>query len=193
MAELRIGAALLAAGSSRRFGDMDKLVQPLFGRPLGEHAAAAIPADRFAAAGAWVIASQLNHPCQRAWQNAGFSVVLNDSAENGMGTSVALVARTAGMADCDAILIALADMPLVPREHFAALVDAFSGPADIICSSNGQSQMPPAIFGSDHFAALAALTGDKGAGAMLAQGDVIPCPPEWLIDIDTPEALSGLA
>jgi CTP:molybdopterin cytidylyltransferase MocA len=192
LAELRIGAFLLAAGSSRRFGDADKLAQPFRGRMLGEHAAAAMPVEHFAAGGAWVIASHVGHPCEPAWRNAGFDIALNQLAGEGMGTSVSAAAGIASRANFDAILIALADMPLVPREHFAALIGAMSGPADIICSTGGQSPMPPAIFGSDHFGALAKLSGDTGARGTLAKGRAITCPAGWLIDIDTPEILRSL-
>ncbi len=186
---MRIGAFLLAAGSSRRFGAMDKLAQPFRGALLGQHAAAAIPVDRVVDAGAWVIAPSLGHPCEPVWRKAGFDVVVNQLADEGMGTSVSLAARVAAKTKLDAILIALADMPLVPRTHFSALFDRFTGPADIIASAGGQSSMPPAIFGKDHFGALAALQGDQGARQLLAHGQSIPCPAEWLIDIDTPADL----
>ncbi len=109
-----------------------------------------------------------------------------------MGTSVAAAAMMASRANFDAILVALADMPLVPRSHFSALIDAFSSPSDIIGSIGGHSRTPPVIFGSDHFAALAKLPGDTGARDMLAKGRAITCPPAWLIDIDTPEILRSL-
>ena len=44
---MRLGVALLAAGSSRRFGEADKLAQPLGDELLGVRAAKAIPLDRF--------------------------------------------------------------------------------------------------------------------------------------------------
>lgn len=109
-----------------------------------------------------------------------------------MGTSVALAARLAREAGCDGLLVALADMPLVPSRHFAALVQRLGelGRAGIVTSQCRGARLPPAGFGAGHLPALEALTGDAGARALLARGEVIRCPPEWLADIDTPEALA---
>lgn len=109
-----------------------------------------------------------------------------------MGTSVAMAARLALEARCDKLLIALADMPIVPETFYSALVQSADGPDRIVTSVIGDTRMPPAVFGSDHFPALAQSHGDKGARDLLAQGEAYPCPPEWLIDVDTPETLAAL-
>jgi hypothetical protein len=64
--------------------------------------------------------------------------------------------------DVDAVLVALADMPMVPPAHFAALVAAFDG--DRIASQCARQVLPPAIFGAGHFAALRALSGIAARG-----------------------------
>lgn len=184
----RIGVALLAAGASRRFGERDKLAEPFRGRLLGEHAAAAIPVERFAKA--WIIAPRKDHPCEPGWIYAGFDPVINASAAEGMGTSVALAAELADANSCDSLLIALADMPLVPQSHFAALAALSIHPEEVIVSARGDTRLPPAVFGKEHFVALSELRGDRGARDLLALGQIVPCPPEWLIDIDTPEDLA---
>lgn len=119
---------------------------------------------------------------------------INGRASDGMGTSVALAANLARQARCTALLIALADAPLVPAEHFSALAArvAKQGNGGIVVSHSGKALMPPAAFGAVHFARLAQMSGDKGARAILAEGDVLSCPPQWLVDIDTPEALARL-
>ncbi len=187
MSDLRIGVAVLAAGSSRRFGDADKLAQPFRGKRLGEHATQAITAERFAQA--WVVTSQGSHPCSETWRADGFDIVTNPSASGGMGTSVALAAALAHDTNLDALLIALADMPLVPAEHFQAFAARMGDEQSILVSARDQTRLPPAMFGSAHFAELEALIGDKGARDLLAKGQMITCPPDWLIDIDTPEDL----
>ena len=187
MGRPRLGVALLAAGASRRFGETDKLAAEYRGRPLEEHAATAIPVREFAQA--WVITARGDHPCGPTLKEIGFEPVGNPEAVQGMGTSVALAARRAIEARLDGLLIALADMPLVPSEHFAALIAACQNAEDIAVSAKENARMPPAIFGRDHFAALAELRGDTGARALLQQGRTIACPPEWLMDIDTPEDL----
>lgn len=119
----------------------------------------------------------------------GFEPVINPDASEGMGTSVALAAQLTERTGLDALLIVLADMPLVPTEHFAALIAAVPDARGIAVSFDGTTRVPPAVFGAEHFATLAALGGDKGARELLGQGKAITCPPEWLTDIDRPEDL----
>ncbi|MGB3471225.1 MAG: nucleotidyltransferase family protein [Erythrobacter sp.] len=190
MADFRLGVALLAAGASRRFGTSDKLAADLNGRRLGEHAAAALPVERCAQS--WVIVSSLAHPCEAFWKARGLVPVLNPDADDGMGTSVALAARLASAAGCDALLIALADMPCVPPAHFGALIHAFEEGAQIAVSAAGDTRMPPAIFGAGLFESLAVNHGDQGARTLIQTGQSVPCPPDWLVDVDTPKALSAL-
>lgn len=184
----RLGIALLAAGSSRRFGPEDKLAAQFRGRALGEHAAAALPMERCAQG--WVITARpggvLGHRCETFWRTRFLEPVINQDAETGMGSSVALAARLAKQARCDGLLIALADMPLVPRAHFDALLDS---DAPIAVSSNGKVRMPPAMFDATFFDKLKQSSGDKGARDLIKQGHVISCPPEWLRDIDTRDDL----
>jgi len=183
----RIGVALLAAGSSQRFGEEDKLVANFRGRMLAEHAALAIPMAAFACA--FVVSAEPNHPCEPTWRSCGFAPLLNRDAAQGMGTSVTLAARAAMEVSLDGLLIALADMPLVPSEHFEALIEGCSGPNDIAVSAIGKVRMPPAMFGKAHFKALANASGDRGARALLSEGKVVTCPPEWLKDIDVRDDL----
>lgn len=182
--------AVLAAGASRRFGDEDKLAARFRGKRLGEHVCGQAPMDRIMSGGAVVITARKDHPCREAWEKAGFQLALNAQADEGMGTSVALAALLAMRAKCDFLLIALADMPLVPRAHFCALVDSARTPGACLASDIGRARTPPAIFGKSHFGELAQLGEDTGARALLKQARTVPCPPQWLIDIDTPQALA---
>ena len=184
--------AVLAAGQSRRFGTGDKLCAIFRDKPLGLHVSDAL--SRMKAEYRLVIAAEENHNCARGWQAAGFSVVRNPNADEGMGTSVAVAARLARRTGTDILLITLADMPLVPVSHYVALIESARerGSAAVVASTDDALRMPPAAFGSDHFDALAELGGDQGARDLLQQGQTIDCPPEWLADIDTPEALAAL-
>ncbi len=188
MADLAV--AVLAAGQSRRFGSADKLAALLGDSLLGEHACRRLAG--LAAAHRWVIAARPDHPCAPGWRAAGFEIAVNPAAESGMGSSVALAARLAQDAGAAALLIALADMPLVPLSHFQALVEraAGLGPGAIIASAAGDVAMPPALFGSAHFAALAGASGDTGARHLLAGAERLAGDPAWLIDVDDAAALA---
>lgn len=186
MAEPRFAVAVLAAGQSVRFGPQDKLAAPLGAALLGEHAARTLRELGFSRR--WVIAGRADHPCAPGWAAAGFAVSVNAEAASGMGTSLALAAQLALAADVDALLVALADMPLVPARHFAALLAraAQLGPGAIVASEAVGQRSPPAVFGRQHFPKLAASSGDSGARHLLREAETIACAPDWLIDIDDP-------
>ncbi len=190
MPELRIAAAVLAAGQSRRFGAADKLTAELKGRQLGEYAAATLAG--LPLAHRWVIAAQADHPCAAAWQTGGFAVAVNDRADEGMGTSLALAARLALEAKADALLVTLADMPLIPASHFAALVNrAAARGADALVASEADGQRsPPVLFGANLLPELAKAGGDRGARHLLGQAEPLVCAADWLADIDDPTALA---
>jgi molybdenum cofactor cytidylyltransferase len=172
----RVTVVLLAAGRGERFGG-DKLAWPFRGRPLGEHAAAMLAAIPFAARIAVTGPSSLDlaalgFDCRRAPADAPMSVSLK--------TGIAAAAKT----DCDACLIALADMPLVPPAHIGALLAAHAGA--LTATLSGDIRMVPALIARSLFPSIAALTGDQGARALLREAPGVEAPPAWLVDIDTP-------
>jgi molybdenum cofactor cytidylyltransferase len=86
------------------------------------------------------------------------------------------------------VLLALADMPLVPAAHIHALVARFDG--DRIGTAADGVTMPPALFGRAHFPALAALTGDRGGALRLTGAPLVELAPDLALDIDRPEDLA---
>ncbi len=181
--------ALLAAGQSSRFGDADKLAAPLGVDRLGIVAArtlSGIGLDH-----RHVIAASSDHVCADQWRELGWTITVNDKAQAGMGTSVALAARLAQEAGAGGLLIALADMPFVTAAHCERLLERFreAGPDAILASSDGQRRSPPALFGSVHFAMLSKLSEDRGARTLLEQAETISAGPGVLDDIDRPDDL----
>lgn len=167
---------LLAAGRGDRFGG-SKLSALLAGKPLARHAAdmlATFPFTRH------IAVTSTNTP-----DLPGYETIVLDPPGAPQSRSLALGIGAADHAR--AVLVALADMPLVPAEHIAALVAGFDG--DRICSRAGDVAMPPAIFGTVHFPALMALQGDRGAGALLRDAPAIALPEFAALDIDRPEDL----
>jgi CTP:molybdopterin cytidylyltransferase MocA len=187
--ELKLCVAVLAAGQSQRFGDDDKLVQPLNGTMLGLHICQALAPLN--SAHSVVIASTEDHPCKDGWRSEGYEVAINQRAAEGLGTSVALAAEYASDSNADALLICLADMPFVPADHLQRLISSYD-PANartMIASDNGKTRSPPAIFGAEHFSALTELGGGAGARELLAKANVVPIAPHFLTDIDTRDQL----
>lgn len=182
----RLALIVLAAGRSSRFGTNDKLMADLGGRPVGLHTPERLMrfdwAQRLTVAQG-VISGHL--------ESIGFTCLPPEMPEAGMGDNLALAARN--LAEVDAALIVLADMPFVSEAHIASLLKAASGPSAMVASEAEGRWSPPVLFGRDHFGALCALSGDDGARALLkSQPDrviSVPVSPEALFDIDTPEAL----
>lgn len=169
---------LLAAGRASRFGSA-KLAAMLGDRSLARHAA-----DRFATL---PLRAHIAVTGPHTPPLPGYARVALDPPDAPQSRSLALGIAAARDAGAQAVLIALADMPFVPLTHVEALFARFDG--DRIASLGPQSPMPPALFGAHHFAALAALTGDRGASALLRDAPGIPLPASAALDIDRPEDL----
>ena len=186
----RIGAVLLAAGRSSRFGDGHKLLASWQGQPLVAHAAAAITA-----AGLPPPIVVLGHDADAvraalAGQDVRF-VDAPDWAE-GMGRSLA-AGIAAVAADWDAALICLADMPAVEPELIAALAAA---PGELVVPVWDGRRGHPVRWPRAAFARLLALTGDAGGKAVMhdfSVSEVAAPSAACLMDIDTPAALAVLA
>jgi molybdenum cofactor cytidylyltransferase len=168
---------LLAAGQGSRFGG-GKLAALLQGRPLVMHAAQNLahmpsPAGRFA-----VVA-----PDTPPLTSLGFEQVLLDPPGAPLSRSLALGVARAAQAGAQAVLIALGDMPLVPAGHLRDLLHHFNG--DRIATQVGDHRQPPAIFGARHFPDLIALSGDRGAGALLRDAPALPLGGNAGLDVDT--------
>lgn len=176
--------AVLAAGSARRFGG-GKLNAACAGKPLGRWALDAV-AEAHLPAGLIVTG-----PDGAAFANgAGWELLPNPHAERGLGTSLSLAARIGLEREARALLVLLADMPLIDPAFLAEL--AAATPPAAACYPDGDPGVP-ALFGQAQFSALAALTGDHGASALLALMDGLAtlAPPAGMLrDVDRPEDLA---
>jgi molybdenum cofactor cytidylyltransferase len=177
---------LLAAGRSRRFGEADKLIQPFLHQPLGLHVVTALEAIPFAGRYAVVDETKVDFAAR------GMTVVHNDDPDLGLSRSVMLGVTAAKTCSCQAVLIALADMPRVTAAHIWRLLDYAEGPNAIVASSNGEHPSPPVLFGSAHFDMLLTLQGQAGARDLVRAGHHMVTSPDELVDIDTPKQLAAL-
>ena len=83
--------------------------------------------------------------------------------------------------------MALGDMPLVPRSHIQALAAGFDG--NRMATRAAGVNMPPALFGVEHFPGLMQLAGDKGARDLIADAPAVDLDADRALDIDTRENL----
>ena len=170
--------AILGAGRASRFG-ADKLVQPCAGRPLGQWALLA--AQEMALPCVWIAVS-----APPAFVDC--EVLTNSHAAEGLGTSVALAAKVAKQRGFPALLVMLADMPLVTPALLRRLLAAGTPAA---CAHNGRPGVP-ALVPARLFGALEQLSGEGGAAAVLrgeADLTLVEATADELLDVDTPASL----
>jgi molybdenum cofactor cytidylyltransferase len=174
----RVVALVLAAGSASRFGS-DQLMHPLNGRPLGEHIAMTLSDVPVAAR---LAVCPVGSARRELFERHGFEVIDNPYPEQGMGMSLALGATRAIALDADTLLVCLADMPFVTREHLDALLAV---DADVVITEAAGVRSPPAAFERKLLPELATLTGDQGARHLLKSAATVAAAPEMVRDFDT--------
>jgi molybdenum cofactor cytidylyltransferase len=186
---LNIVGLLLAAGSATRFGS-DKLSHRLphgvsIAVQAARHLHSVVPRI-FAAVkpGTDRLAEALSEYCE---------IVVCENAAEGMGASLACVARAAGRVD--GYLVALADMPFVRRTSIAAVRDAIASGAPLAAPYFRARRGHPVGICGAFYEELLAAKGDEGARALLARNEsrLVKIPvgdPGVIRDIDTPDDLT---
>ena len=177
MAELHV--AVLAAGRATRFGG-DKLEAPCAGKPLGRWVLDAV-IDAGLKPGTIVIGPQ-GVSFAEGWQP-----LVNTAPKAGIGSSLALAARAVLERGDSALLVLLADMPLVTPGYLRELVAA---PAPASTRHPDGHPGVPALLDRVLLGRAAELTGDHGAGPLLDGVNLLEPPPGMLRDVDTPEDLA---
>lgn len=184
---MRIGALVLAAGNASRFGSPKQLLE-IHGETLVNRAcrkaneAGCHPVLRVLGAHADMIVDRSCPATVETFVHAGW--------ELGMGSSVAAgVSRLLELSpELDAILILLADQPMVT----ARLIDSMRaglGESSVVWCGHADATGPPSLFSKEHFGALLALKGDRGAKSVAANHHPTVVPfPDAAWDIDSPEA-----
>lgn len=187
-----VTAVVLAAGSASRFGSTKQLSEfagaPLVSRALQTARDSGVLATTLVVGHDWQRVCDTLPPCD------GF-LVRNENFANGIGTSLALAVRATRHAT-DAILVLLADQPLITSRHLDNLIATWSGvDNEIIASTFAGVSGPPALFASGCFDDLAELDGDSGARSLLQNPrfEVIEVKfADAATDIDVPADLSRL-
>ncbi len=177
MAEPRV--AVLAAGRGTRFGG-GKLEAACAGKSLGRWALDAV-AEAGLAPGVIVTGPE------GVGFAEGWTALVNPHPEQGLGSSLALAAQAALDRGAQSLLVLLADMPLVPADYVRVLAAA-SAPA-ATRQPDGRGGVP-ALLDRSLIGIAARLTGDRGAGPLLAGIPLLDAPAGALHDVDTAEDLA---
>jgi CTP:molybdopterin cytidylyltransferase MocA len=180
-------ALLLAAGSSSRMG-RSKLDLDLGGRSVFERALdvlLASPVDRVV-----VVLPAIRERALPATDRV--RSVTNPHPEEGIASSIR-VGVAAVHEGTRAVLVALADKPLVKPETVSKLLSRFErGDVQIVYPTYRGNQGHPVLLARELFPELGKLEGDSGAKSLLHQygeraAGVETEDPGILLDIDTPE------
>jgi molybdenum cofactor cytidylyltransferase len=98
-------------------------------------------------------------------------ILKNEDWKKGLGSSIAVGVEYLLNAkdDYDAVLIMLADQPLITALYLKAMIEKFKVDQNQIVTTGYESGKHgvPAVFGKKYFNDLSALTGDRGAGELI--------------------------
>jgi CTP:molybdopterin cytidylyltransferase MocA len=187
-----IAGVLLAAGAGSRLGRPKALVE-LGGRTLAERGVVMLRDG--GTDPVLIVTGAVDVPAVD-----GARVVANPDWRTGMGSSVRAGLHALGAADdVGAVVIALADQPLVGAESVGRLIAAFHDGASVAVAAYGGQPRNPVLIAREHWPAVAeAATGDSGARAFLRARPelvrLVECgdtgQPD---DIDTPDDLARVA
>lgn len=192
----KVGAVLLAAGASRRFGADSKLVADFRGEPLLRRVARTL--CECALADVVVVTGHGAQICRDAVQGLPVRCVHNETWQRGMGTSIAT-----GIAALDPALegtfIVPGDMPFLGEPLIRKLHEQFSasgGRAIVYPATPDGGQRNPVLWPRRFFPELSALTGDTGAKLLLRThardaAAVIVDDASTFLDVDTPAELEA--
>jgi molybdenum cofactor cytidylyltransferase len=197
----KIAAIVLAAGQSRRMGNVNKLLASVEGKPMVSHVVESLASSQ---ARPLVVVTGHDYAAveavlpPRSGKGRGFTLTHNPDYASGLASSL-----RRGLAalpeNVDGVLVCLGDMPRLSPAIVNRLIAAFN-PTEgrAICVPTWQGKRGnPVLFARRFFAEMQEIAGDTGARALISDHAEVVCEVAMdddavLLDIDTPEALAAL-
>ena len=177
-------------------GGVNKLLQPLAGKPLVRHAVESALAS--AASSVTVVTGHQADAVRAVLHGLNVTFVHNPAYAEGLSTSLKAGLGSAPLA-ANAVLTLLGDMPRVSPAVLDRLTHAFAQEPDVLAVAPTVEGVRgnPVLISRALFPALDGLSGDIGARKLLdAAGsrllEVAVDDIGVLLDVDTPEALQQL-
>ena len=183
-----VGAIVLAAGCSSRFGSSKLLAELSSGKTVFqqtvERVAEAFP-ERFVITRPKMVAA-LQELAE------GTSILSFEHADQGMGATLAFAAQQIG--DWDGCVVCLGDMPFIETATYRRIAELVTT-GSIVTPTFDSKMGNPVAFGKNLYTDLEALTGDSGGRKLTSMypqsvRELQVSDPGILHDIDTPEELA---
>jgi CTP:molybdopterin cytidylyltransferase MocA len=187
-----VAAVVLAAGRGERFGgEIPKPLIDFGGRPLVARAVDAAVASECApvlvVVADDVVAATIPEPA---------TAVRNDDPARGISSSLQCALRVlAAQTDVEAVVVGLADQPLVGADAYRRLAQAHAEGARLAVATYAGTRGNPVLLAREFWAEAERLSGDEGARALFRRHDPreVPCDGTGdPSDVDTPDDLARL-
>jgi molybdenum cofactor cytidylyltransferase len=187
-----IAVVVLAAGRGERFGGtMPKPLVVLRGRPLLAHA---LDAARGSAVGP--VSVVVSDDRVAAAVPDDVEVVRNPVPESGIASSLHVALRALDpRADIDAVVVGLADQPMVGAAAYQRVAAAYDDDARLAVATYRGNRGNPVLVARMYWPEALALGGDEGARVLLRRHGAteVPCDGTGApTDVDTPADLAAL-
>ncbi|NJD34464.1 MAG: 4-diphosphocytidyl-2C-methyl-D-erythritol kinase [Betaproteobacteria bacterium] len=190
----RVAALVLAAGSSKRMGGINKLLQPVDGIAMVRRAVNAALASRCSPV--LVVTGADADAVEACLGGLDVQFAHNPDHETGMASSLRR-GLAALPADADAAVVLLADMPRIDGGHVDRLLASFDPQQPKIVAPVREGRRGnPILWPREFFAEMMAVEGDVGARALLqrhaSRVEAVSFDDDAIFaDVDTPAALEA--
>ncbi len=187
---MKIALLILAAGESRRMGSPKQLLAWEHTTLLGHAIETAISsrADQVL-----VLLGAEASDIRNSLNMDGIEIIVNEDWKEGLGSTIRKGVTFIESLDPvpDAVLLMLADQPLLGVNHLDKLISEIKkGDVGIVCTTYDKKLGVPAVFIRKYFRELSQLQGDRGAGKLIASHSdqaVGIAAGRNVVDLDTPQ------
>ena len=188
----KIKKILLAAGQSKRFGNKNKLLAMINGKPIINHILDTLfeiydPSELI------VIVGYEHKIIKNLIFNKDITILENINYKKGIGTSIALGTSNLDT-EIDGVMIIPADMPYINSKDLIYLEKKFIelNCQKVVMPEYNSRIGNPVILPRNYFNTLKSLKDDFGARSLIRKKDIMTLKTEFgtILDIDTKEELA---
>jgi len=181
-----VHSVVLAAGTSSRYGEQNKLLEPVDGEPLVRHAVRTVCASSVDSV--TVVVGYEAERVREAIADQTVNIRVNKAFKQGQSTSVAAGVEATQGRGADAAIFTLGDMPNVTVQSIEKLFEAYCcGAGTALAAAYDGTRGNPVIFDNRHFDTLSSVEGDVGGREILLND-----PDAALVETDDPGVLQDI-